>query len=144
MNKKLLTLAVASAFAASGSAFAMDNMGHGMSATVNGHVFSVFALTNDGAAVDSDVPGINSPQIPGEMEFHTDAELNIKADVAENVYARVDLDYGGVSSTNYTGEGIEQAYGYWKAHDMFSLQIGQFNNPLGYEAHDQADRSRGC
>ncbi len=137
MNKKLLTLAVAGAFAASGSAFAMD--GHGIGATVNGHVFSVFALTNDGAAVDSEVPGINSPQIPGEMEFHTDAELNIKAEVAENVYARVDLDYGGVAATNYTGEGIEQAYGYWKAHDMFSLQIGRFNNPLGYEAHDQAD-----
>jgi hypothetical protein len=139
MNKKLLILAVAGAFAASGSAFAAKDMNHGAGATVNGHVFSVFALTNDGAALDSEVPGINSPQIPGEKSFHTDAEINIRGMVAEDVYARVDLDYNPSGDPSSVSDGIEQAYGMWKAHDMVKVQIGRFNNPLGIEAHDQAN-----
>jgi hypothetical protein len=126
MNKKLLAVAVAGAFAASGAAFANDHdKSHGMGAKVNGHIFSTFTLTDDFDASN-------------EKRFHTDAELNIKAMVADGVYARVDLDYG-LGGTG--GDGIEQAYGAWRINDMAKLQIGRFNNPLGIEAHDQADLS---
>lgn len=130
MNKKLLAVAVAGAFAASGAAFANGHHGsdHGPGAKVNGHVFSTFNLTDDFAGEDAD-GNLN------ERKFHTDAEINFKAMVADGVYARVDLDYGLASGT----DGIEQAYGAWKINDMVKLQIGRFNNPLGIEAHDQAD-----
>lgn len=131
MNKKLLAVAVAGAFAASGAAFAGDKHhggDHGPGAKVNGHIFSTFTLTDDFGGDPNE----------SEKKFHTDAELNIKAMVAEGVYARVDLDYGLGGDTD-GGDGIEQAYGAWKINDMVKVQIGRFNSPLGIEAHDQAD-----
>ncbi len=132
MNKKLLAIAVAGAFAASGAALAGDrhSMDHGPGAKVNGHVFSTFTVSDD--AFDPIGPGTN----PEEKKFHTDAEINFKAMVADDVYVRVDLDYGLSSPFS---DGIEQAYGAWKINDMVKLQIGRFNSPLGIEAHDQAE-----
>lgn len=142
MNKRLLVLAVAGAFGAAGAASAQVDV------TVSGYVESGFVISDDAGKVEG---GKNAT----ERKFHTEGEIDIIADVNDNVYVRADLDYNsrtglpgnfvvavpnGGDFDNRTLQ-IEQLFGGVRFNDMTSMRIGRFNNPLGYEHQDAHRRS---
>ncbi len=141
MNKKLLAVAVAGAFAASGAAFAAD--GHhgkdkGPGATVNGYVMSTFAITDDFAenqGTDAD----GNPANASERKFKTAGKLGFGAMINDDAYARIDVVINNPYASATDEFAVQQAFGAWRVHDMAKVQVGRFNSPLGAEAHNKSD-----
>jgi hypothetical protein len=137
MNRKLLAVAVAGAFAASGSAFAgkHDN-DHGPGATVNGYVMSTFTITDD-FGEDQGFNADGNPANDSERKFNTFGKLGFGAMVSDDAYARIDVVLNNpYASDNFE---IQQAFGSWRVQEMAKVQIGRFNSPLGIEAHNKSD-----
>lgn len=134
MKKKLIALAITSAFAGSGTAMAAsDKMMP--SASVNGFIDTTYALTDDFAedeGFDADGAAANS----NEGDFHNEGEIDVHGKVGDNLYARIDLDVSSSASTT-----TEQLFGAWKVTDAVKLKIGKFNHGIGYEGHDAPDIS---
>lgn len=135
MNKKLLVLAVAGAFAASGAAFANDH-GNKAGAKVNGYVFTTFALTDE-AADDTTLDLDGNPANANERKFKTSGKLSFSAMPTDDIYTKIDV----VINNSYAADdyALQQAFGAWRINDMAKLKIGQFNSPLGAEAHNKPD-----
>lgn len=131
MNKRLLVLAVASTFGASGAAFAHGDDKIGLS--VNGHAETSFYITDDA--------GDNGTTNETERKFHTEGEVSFGAKIAEDLYGRVDLDLNSRYSPEEETVEIEQMFGAWRINDMATVKIGRFNNPLGYEKQDAPNKS---
>lgn len=128
MNKRLIVLAVAGAFGASGAAFAAPK-DMGPSASVHGHVESLFVVSDD----FGDVGGGDNTE---ERKFHTEGEVSVHAKATDDVYVRVDLDYNSRYSVSGDDLEIEQLFGAWRINDMAKVKVGRFNSPLGYEKQD--------
>ena len=127
MNKRLLVLAVAGAFGASGSVLAHDHDG-ATGISVKGHAETLFVASDDTEG--------------NERRFHTEGEVSFTGKIADDLYGRVDLDLNSRYS-DYFNDGddaqtveIEQIFGAWRINDMAKLKVGRFNNPLGYEKQD--------
>jgi len=125
MNKKLIALAVAGAFASYGA------VANASSATVSGFANIVYTAADDAAG-----PALNSTaKNPNEGKFGADAEIDVIATTGA-VTVRVDVDL------NLTGGGdsgtLEQAMFAW---DLGAVTVigGVFNNPIGQEAEDAPD-----
>ncbi len=132
MNKRLLVLAVASAFGASGAAFAHgDDNKIGLS--VNGHAETSFYITDDAG----EAGGVNET----ERKFHTEGEVSFGAKIADDLYGRIDLDLNSRYSPGEETVEIEQMFGAWRVNDLATVKIGRFNNPLGYEKQDAPNKS---
>lgn len=133
MNKRLIVLAVAGAFGASGAAIAAPK-DMGPSASVHGFVESLLVVSDDAG----DVPGGDNTT---EKKFATEGEVSLHANATDDVYVRVDLDYNSRYSAGGETLEIEQLYGAWRINDMAKMKVGRFNNPLGYEAQDAPYKS---
>lgn len=138
MNKRLLVLAVAGAFGASGSAFA-DSDGN---LSVKGYVESIFVVSQD--EIDED-------ELTNERRFDTEGSLAFRA-MTDGFYAGVVLDvnsrysgyeaieivephlYGGRDPDEQNLIEVPELWGGWHINDMAGIRIGRFENPLGYES----------
>ena len=156
MNKKLIALAVAGAFAGYGAA--------ANAAEVSGFAVVNYVLVDDAAEKASSCTpsGASSCANSKEGKFSTEAEVDISATPAEGVTVRVDTDLslytgdrgsaldanddGTVSAgemadfkdTNSDTVTLEQAFFAWDLTHV-TLIGGVFNNPIGQEAEDAAD-----
>lgn len=129
MNKKLISLAIAGAFAsASPSIFAAE----AMSGSVSGFVDAIFTL-QDEAADDTTTDVDGALANPNNMSFGTNGEVDFMGS-AGDVGVRVDLDVAD-STTE-----VEQAKISWKTSDSLTVNIGQQNaKGLGFEGEDAPD-----
>lgn len=128
MNKKLIALSVAAAFAAP-MAVQAD------SASVSGFADITLGITNDASPAS-------------EKLFAANAEVDFIKTVGA-VTARVDVDLalatnGGNNASALTGGAadsavIEQALFAWGLTDTVTFIGGVFNNPIGYDAEDAPD-----
>ncbi len=125
MNKKLIALDVASAFAAPvTSAYAVD---------VSGYVDVDLVLVDEAADNTAGPTGTDNPHenqfgAIGEVDFsHTAGAVTVRADV--------DLTLSGATSGK-----LEQAYAAWEINPMLTAMGGVFNNPVGQDAEDIIDQ----
>lgn len=151
MNKKLIAVAVAGAFAVPLSAQAADFSASGFAdvtlnisddscdnpngtggiAFASGGVGSVAACNStstdvDGGAANSTEGKFNAA---GEVDFMaTEGDLSVRVDVD------LMLDGGTGDSAS-----MEQAFFSWNINDGLALKAGLFNNPVGLEAEDAPD-----
>ncbi len=127
MNKKLIALAVAGAFASYGS------VATAASVTVSGFADIIYTAVDD--ASDSVIPaGKNTT----EGKFGADAEVDFIATMGA-VTARVDIDLNLTDPTGMSDSGtLEQAMFAW---DLGAVTLigGVFNSPIGQEAEDAPD-----
>ncbi|MCF6323555.1 MAG: hypothetical protein L3J89_04400 [Gammaproteobacteria bacterium] len=125
MNKKLIALAVAGAFASYGS------VATAASATISGFADIIYTAADDAAGPAVGVAGKNT----SEGKFAADAEIDVIATTGA-VTARidVDLDLTGVGDSGT----LEQAMFAW---DLGAVTLigGVFNNPIGADAEDAPD-----
>ncbi|HEB63264.1 MAG TPA: hypothetical protein ENJ07_02150 [Gammaproteobacteria bacterium] len=119
MNKKLIALSVAAAFAAPMAAQAD-------SASVSGFADITLGITDDANPANEMLFGAN-----GEVDF-------VKTVGA--VTARVDVDLF-LDPANSAGANIEQALFAWGLTDTVTFIGGVFNNPIGQEAEDAPDKN---
>lgn len=132
MKKRMIVLAMAGVFAGSSAAYAADKA----SASVNGFIDNIYTITNEAADnTVADIDGNAASANPSEGKFSTSGELDFAASMGA-VSARIDVDVNGGPGG---GTGTEQAYGAWSINDSVALMIGQFNNPMGFEAEDAPD-----
>src|SRR3989304_3395486 len=128
MNKKLISLAIAGAFAsASPAIFAAE----AMSASVSGYVDTIFVVDAEGAddtALDVDGAAAN----PANQKFTTTGEIDFVGSVGD-VSARIDFDVTDGATD------VEQAFIGWAANDAVAVNIGQPNSGVGFEAEDAPD-----
>ncbi len=135
MNKRLIALAVAGAFAAPMATQAAD-------VEVSGFADVLYTFKNEAAdPAPSAPPGTKNS---AEKNFTADGEIDVIASPADGVTARLDVDLDLVtdSGTNVNGSDsarIEQAMFAWNVTDQVALMGGVFNNPLGYEEEDKPD-----
>lgn len=134
MNKRLIVLAVAGAFGASGAAFAAPK-DSGPSASVHGHVESLFTVSDDRGDFDF-VGGAPIDDNRLERKFRTEGEVSVRANANDDVYVRVDLDYNSRYGISGNDLDIEQLFGAYRINDMAKVKVGRFNSPLGYEKQD--------
>lgn len=129
MNKKLIALAVAGAFASYGSAATAAT------ANVSGFADIVYTAVDETADDSSNVVGQVKNKNPNDSTFAADAEIDVVGTMGD-VTARVDVDL------NLTGGGdsgrLEQAMFAWDL-GAATLIGGVFNNPLGADAEDAPD-----
>ncbi len=131
MNKKLISLAVASVFAGYGAVAS--------AATISGFTDMYYTLTDD-AATPATAPGCGLPGSQGclnstEGKFSTFAEVDFSATPAEGVTVRVDTD---MAVTGGQSVNVEQAFFAWDLSPV-TVMAGVFNNPVGQEAEDVID-----
>ncbi len=133
MNKKLIALAVAGAFAGYGSAATAA------SATISGFADIIYTLADDANGPVAGSGGKNTT----EGKFAADAEIDAVATMGA-VTTRVDVDFdmasnGGSNSAAGQDSGrIEQAFFAWDLAPV-TLIGGIFNSPLGADAEDAPD-----
>src|SRR3989304_1788917 len=120
MNKKLISLAIAGAFAsASPAIFAAE----AMSASVSGYIDTIFVVDAEGAddtALDVDGAAAN----PVNQKFYTTGEIDLMAS-AGDVSTRIDFDVTDGATD------VEQAFLSWAANDSVKVNIGQQNSGVG-------------
>ncbi len=129
MNKKLIAVAIAGAFAGASPAV----MAGAMNVGVSGYIDGIFTLQNE-AADDSTVDASGSTANGAQQKFSMDGELDFTASQG-NVMTRVDLDVNNTDGTFDSGE-IEQAYAAWMANDALTVKLGQMNSGIGFEEED--------
>lgn len=133
MKKRLLVVAIAGAFAASGAA-----MAQGPAVSVSGWGESIFTVMDD-FGEDDGLAADGSSANSTERKFATDGELDFMATINDNLSARADIDINNSLAKNNDDLAVEQLFVNWKATDMFGIKIGRFNNPVGYEGQDATD-----
>ena len=149
MNKKLIAVAIAGAFAGASPAVMAGAMGP---VKISGFVDSVFQMSGSGCdnaansigynlstysnevassvcnnGVDVDGVAANS----AERKFSTNGEIDFIT-TNNNVTARIDLDVDG-------GASAEQALISWMANDSLTVNIGRMNSGVGFEKEDAPD-----
>jgi len=135
MNKKLLSLAVAGAFAASTAAYA-QNDGPGVS--VNGWGNVLYKVTQDdveGVSPGDDLFGVVAPG-PNESQFLTDGEVNFDT---ENLFialgAATGTGNGDDSSVNVGQIFLKHAF-----NDQWKVMAGKIDSWLTADAGAAVDR----
>lgn len=144
MNKKLIAVAIAGAFAGASSAV----MAGEAQWSSNGFVDSIFTLQSSGCDNAANALGasLNNPggcstsatDVDGnaansvERTFATSGEIDVMGS-ANGVTGRIDLDIGGGSSGSAT---TEQAVISWMASDSVTVNFGRMNSGVGFEAED--------
>ena len=134
MNKKLIALSVAAAFAAPMAAQAD-------SASVSGFADITFNITDE--AADNTGGGTGAANT-SEKKFAADAEVDfIKTVGAVTARVDIDLNLAANGNTGLNGESarIEQALFAWGLTDTVTFIGGVFNNPIGQEAEDAPDKN---
>ncbi len=140
MKKRLISLAVASAFIGT-SAMAADS-----AVEVTGFVDVIYTavdeFADDTAGVDPITGG--GGDNPNEKKFDAEAELDVIATPADGVTARIDMDLDlttndGSNTKNADSGRIEQAFFAWGINEQFTFIGGVFNNPIGQEEEDAPD-----
>lgn len=138
MNKKLISLAVASVFAGYGAVAS--------AATVSGFTDMYYTLTDDShtpatvgnTATDGrtcNAAGAQACLNSTEGKFTTNAEIDVSATPAEGVTVRIDTD---MALTGAQSVKVEQAFFAWDLSPV-TVMAGVFNNPIGQEAEDVID-----
>ncbi len=131
MNKKLISLAVASVFAGYGAVAS--------AATVSGFTDMYYTITDDSQTpATSPTCGVSGSQgclNSTEGKFSTFAEIDFSATPAEGVTVRIDTD---MALTGGQSVDVEQAFFAWDLSPV-TVMAGVFNNPVGQEAEDVID-----
>ncbi len=128
MKKKMIALAVASAFAVPAtSAFAVD---------VSGFADVQLTITDDPA--NPTTPG---QQNPTENQFSANAEVDFSQTAGDvTVRAAVDLTLASPAGAGSDSGELEQAYAAWQINPMLTAIGGVFNNPVGQDEEDIVDQ----
>ena len=129
MNKKLIAVAIAGAFAGASPAV----MAGAMQVGVSGYIDGILTVQNE-AADDTTLDASGSTANSANQKFSMDGEVDFTASQG-NVMTRVDLDVNNTNGTFDSGE-IEQAFASWMANDAVTVNIGQMNTGVGFEEED--------
>jgi hypothetical protein len=134
MNKKLLSLAVAGAFAASAAAYAQES---GPSVSVNGFGNVLWKVTQDDVdtSIPSDLVGVVAPG-PNESQFLTDGEVNFDS---ENLFIALAAATGG-GNGNDSSVSVGQLFLKHAFNDQWMLAAGKFDSNLTADAGAAIDR----
>lgn len=128
MNKKLIAVAIAGAFAGASPAVMA---GAPLETGVSGFVDSIFTFSDerfDDAGLDVDGAAANTKN----TKFETSGEVDFMGSMG-NVAVRIDLDVNG-------GTTVEQSKISWMANDAVTVNIGRQNAVgLGFEGEDAPD-----
>lgn len=128
MNKKLVAVAIAGAFAGASPAVMAGAMAP---VKLGGFIDSIFTFQNE--ALDDTSTNVDGDlSNPANQKFTTDGEVDFMGG-SGNVNARIDLDVAD-STTE-----VEQAVISWMTSDALTVNIGKMNHNVTWEGQDAPD-----